>query len=50
MKKGDKVIFMLGLGTAKGEIIKVNSDTVVIKIPTGKTVKRHLLKHNVRLN
>ena len=50
MNPGDKATFMLGLGTAKGEIIKVNGKTVIVKLPSGKTVKRHIEKHNVGLN
>ena len=50
MKPDDKVTFMLGLGTAKGDIIKINDKTVIVKLPSGKTVKRHIEKHNVGLN
>lgn len=48
MKPKDKVIFMLGLGHAKGEIIKVNEKTVIVKLPSGDTVNRHMEKHDVR--
>lgn len=50
MKPGDKVTIMLGIGTSKGEIIKVNTETVIVKLPSGKTVKRHIEKHNVRIS
>ena len=50
MKPGDKRIFILGLGYAKGEVVKVNNETVIVKLPNGKTVKRHTTKHDVRLN
>ena len=47
MKQGDKATFMLGLGIVKGEIIKINEQTVIVKLPSGKTIKRHIEKHNV---
>ena len=50
MKPGDKITFMLGLGTSKGEVMKINNETVIVKLPSGKTVKRHKKKHDVRLN
>ena len=43
------VTFMLGTGTAKGTIIKENEKTVIIQMPDGKTIKRHVEKHNVRM-
>ena len=42
------VTFMLGTGTAKGTIIKENEKTVIIQMPDGRTIKRHVEKHNVR--
>lgn len=41
---------MLGLGSSNGEVVKVNDETVIVKLPNGKTVKRHTKKHDVRLN
>ena len=43
------VTFMLGTGTAKGTIIKENEKTVIIQMPNGKKIKRHVEKHNVRM-
>jgi len=50
MKTGDKVVFMLGIGIGKGEIVKNNNETVIVKLSNGNTIKRHKEKHDVRLN
>ena len=50
MEPGDKVIFVLGINTGTGEIIRVNDKTVIVRLPSGKKIKRHIEKHNVRLN
>ena len=50
MEPEDKVIFMLGLGYSEGEIIRINEKTIIVKLPNGKSVKRHKDKHDVRLN
>ena len=49
MNPGDKAQFILGLNTGEGEIIKENEKTVIVKLPNGKTIKRHKEKHKVRL-
>ena len=43
-----KATFMLGTTTATGTIIKENEKTVIIQMPDGRTIKRHVEKHNVR--
>ena len=43
-----KVEFALGMGTATGTIVKKNEKTVIIKTASGKTIKRHVEKHDVR--
>jgi hypothetical protein len=43
-----KATFTLGTTTATGEVVKYNDATVIIKLPNGKHVKRHIEKHNVR--
>ena len=43
-----KVTFMLGLGTAEGTVVKENEKTVIVKLPSGKTIKRHKEKHKVK--
>ena len=43
-----KVEFMLGTSTATGEVIRKNDATVIVKLPSGKEIKRHIEKHNVR--
>jgi hypothetical protein len=48
MKNGDKVVFILGLGNGQGEIVKTNAKTVIVKVPGGDSIKRHIEKHNVR--
>ena len=50
MTPGDKVIFGLGINAGTGEIVRVNDKTVIVKLPSGKKIKRHIEKHNVRLN
>ena len=49
MNTGDKVTFILGLGAEKGEVIKINEKTVIVRLPNGKKVKRHIEKHDVRV-
>jgi len=44
-----KAEFMLGTKTEKGEVVRVNDATVIVKLPNGKEIKRHIEKHNVRL-
>lgn len=43
-----KATFTLGTGTATGEVVKLNDATVIVKMPNGKHIKRHIQKHNVR--
>jgi len=50
MQKGDEVIFMLGVGSEKGEIVRLNNKTVVVKLPSGGVIKRHIDKHKVKPN
>jgi len=38
-----KAEFMLGTGTAKGEVVKTNDATVIVKLPNGKKIKRHVI-------
>jgi preprotein translocase subunit YajC len=47
MAPGDKVIFDLGLGVGKGEVVRVNDQTVIVRLPNGKEIKRHIEKHGV---
>jgi len=42
------VEFDLGITIAKGEVVKENQHTVIVKLSNGKTIKRHIEKHNVR--
>ena len=50
MESGDKAIFVLGINTGTGEILRVNDKTVIVKLPNGKRIKRHIEKHNVRIS
>jgi hypothetical protein len=43
-----KAEFMLGTTTATGEVIRYNEVSVIVKLPNGKEIKRHIEKHNVR--
>jgi len=43
-----KAEFMLGTTTATGEVVKQNESTVIVRLPNGKEIKRHIEKHNVR--
>jgi hypothetical protein len=43
-----KAEFMLGTKTAKGEVVRKNNASVIVKLPNGKEIKRHIEKHNVR--
>ena len=43
-----KVEFVLGTRTARGQVVKVNEKTVLVQLPGGKVIKRHIEKHNVR--
>jgi len=43
-----KAEFMLGTKTEKGEVVKQNESTVIVRLPNGKEIKRHIEKHNVR--
>jgi hypothetical protein len=42
-----KATFTLGTTTASGEVVRVNDATVIIKMPNGKQIKRHIEKHKV---
>ena len=42
-----KATFTLGTTTATGEVVKTNDATVIVKLPNGKRVKRHIEKHKV---
>ena len=41
--------FLLGIGESEGEIISENLATVRVKLPGGFVLKRHKVKHNVRI-
>lgn len=43
-----QVQFILGTGTATGEVVKPNNKTVIVKLPSGKHIKRHIEKHKVK--
>jgi len=47
MQPGDRVIFDLGLGVSEGEVVKINQQTVVVRLDNGKEIKRHIEKHGV---
>jgi len=42
-----QVSFDFGSKRAKGEVIKDNEYTVIVKLQNGKHIKRHKEKHNV---
>ena len=44
-----KATFTLGTSTAEGEVVKTNDFTVIVKLPSGKEIKRHIEKHNVEI-
>ena len=39
--------FMLGTTTAEGEVVRRNEATVIVRLPSGSQIKRHIEKHNV---
>jgi len=47
MTVGDRVGFQLGTGTCEGTVVKVNNKTVIVELPDGKRIKRHVDKHMV---
>jgi len=48
MRIGTKVSFNLGnKKKVKGEVIKDNELTVIVKLSNGAKIKRHKIKHNV---
>lgn len=47
MKVGTTVKFRLGSKKGKGEVVKDNNKTVIVKLSGGATIKRHKEKHNV---
>lgn len=36
-------------GRRTGEVVKENKKTVLVRLPIGKVIKRHLIKHNVQV-
>jgi len=46
---GSRVSFVLGTGRAAGVVVKRNANTVLVQLPNGQVVKRHLDKHKVAL-
>jgi hypothetical protein len=42
-----KATFTLGTTTASGQVVRVNDSTVIVKMPNGKQIKRHIVKHKV---
>ena len=42
-----KVLFNLGKSRFEGELIKVNSKTVLVKLESGHTILRHIEKDKV---
>lgn len=46
MKVGTMVSFRLGSKKGRGEVIKINEKTVIVKYD-GTTIKRHIEKHDV---
>lgn len=42
-----KAEFDLGMGRSGGEVVKVNNQTVIVKLQNGKEIKRHIEKHRV---
>jgi len=42
-----KAEFILGTTTEKGEVVRMNDATVIVKLPNGKEIKRHIEKHRV---
>ena len=48
---GQRVSFLLGKGTDKGTIVRVNGSSVLVELSNGAAVKRHIWKHRVeRIN
>lgn len=43
-----RMSFRLGSKRATGELVKTNDKTVLVKMPNGKVIKRHIEKHAVR--
>ena len=43
-----KATFILGTKTETGEVVRFNDASVIVKLPNGKEIKRHIQKHNVR--
>ena len=41
--------FDLKHGRGVGDVVKISCKTVVIKLPTGKTIKRDKIKHHVEI-
>jgi hypothetical protein len=42
MRLGETIVIRLGTGTRTGDIVKINTKTIWVRLPDGKTIKRKI--------